>query len=274
MRNRETETISSLSYLRTLPKTRWAWEFLRRNPDYEADYARHMEGALSRINVDDGFELLKLKRAEPEAEKWGLLFFASTNQTALTAPVFWCESVSPQIITVDAQPLKDGDAKGMFDRLFDLALFGSKRIHLTDAIGNEHVLLQRGRRVVQMRCRGHTLLDGNVKLRFVLDGFGHIDAKFATIKRLAKLYDEHTGNTAVIQNWSASTASLRDALIALDAHQAGFGYRETAIAIYGEKAVTERFAEPDKSMKNRMVRARKKGIELMEGGYLDLMKVQ
>ena len=272
MRNRETLTISSLSYLRTLPKTRWAWEFLRRNPAYESDYARHMEGALSRISRHDGLELLKLKRPEPEAEKWGLLFFASPNQTALTGPVFWCESVSPQVITVEAQPFNGSESKGMLDRLFDLALFGSKRIHLTDASGNEHVLIQRGHRVVQMRCRGHTLLDGDVKLRFLLDGFGHIDAKFATIKRLAKLYDQHTGNPAVESNWSASTASLRDALIALDVYQAGHGYRETAIAIYGEEAANERFADPDKSMKNRMVRARKKGIELMEGGYINLMK--
>jgi len=58
----------------------------------------------------------------------------------------------------------------------------------------------------------------------------------------------------------------------LDVYQAGRGYRETAIAIYGEKAASERFADPDKSMKNRMVRARKKGIELMEGGYINLMK--
>ena len=258
--------------MRTLPKTRWAWEFLRRNPDYENDYGRHMEGALSRKTGEDGLEFLKLKRAEPDAEKWGLLFFASPNQTALTAPVFWCESVSPQVITVETQPLNGGESKGMFDRLFDLALFGSKRIHLTDADGHEHVLIQRGHRVVQMRCRGHTLLDGDVKLKFVLEGFGHIDAKFATIERLAKLYDAHTGNAALSADWSASTASLRDALIALDCFQAGQGYRETAIAIYGKEAAKERFSDPDKSMKNRMVRARKKGLELMNGGYLDLMK--
>lgn len=258
--------------MRTLPKTRWAWEFLRRNPDYENDYGRHMEGALTRKRAEDGLEFLKLKRAEPDAEKWGLLFFASPNQTALTAPVFWCETVSPQVISVEAQPLNGDESQGMFDRLFDLALLGAKRIHLTDAAGHEHVLIQRGHRVVQMRCRGHTLLDGDVKLKFVLEGFGHIDAKFATIKRLAKLYDAHTGNAALSTDWSASTGSLRDALIALDCYQAGQGYRETAIAIFGQQAADERFGDPDKSMKNRMVRARKKGLELMNGGYLDLMK--
>ena len=272
MRSEKTEAISSLQYMRTLPKTRWAWEFLRRNPDYETDYGRHMEGALSRKMGTEGLEFLKLKRPEPEAEKWGLLFFTSPNQTALTAPVFWCETVSPQVITVEAQPLNGDETKGMFDRLFDLALLRSKRIHLTDAEGHEHVLIQRGHRVVQMRCRGHTLLDGDVKLKFVLEGFGHIDAKFATIKRLAKLYDAHTGNAAQLEGWSTSTAHLRDALIALDCYLAGQGYRETAIAIYGQKATEERFSDPDKSMKNRMFRARKKGLDLMNGGYFDLMK--
>lgn len=272
MLKNKTETIRSLDYLRILPKSRWAWEFLRRNPAYERDYARHHQGALTRRTDETGLELLRLEKPEPDAEKWGLLFFTSPNQTALSAPVFWTEKASPQVVRVEAKVKGKDDPASLFGCLFDLKNFGDRRIHLTDAGGGEHVLIQRGGRIVQMRCGGHTLLDGDVKLRFILEGFGDLDAKFETIRRLSKLYNEHTGNALLRNDWSATMANLRDALIALDVYQAGGSHLETAMEIYGERLGRQMFAQPDRSVKNRMARARKKGVDLMKGGYLDLMR--
>lgn len=257
-----------------MPKSRWAWEFLRRNPDYEVDFERHMLGALTRDTSNKSVEILRLERAEPGAEKWGLLFFASPNHTARTAPAFWTQNANPNVISVDLVPRQSGDPAGLVNSIFDLRLHGIRRILLTDSAQNEHLLIRRGGRVVQMRCTGHTLLQGDVELRFILEGFGDLDAKVSTIKRLAKLYNHHSGSHAHGESWSTASAHLRDALIALDVYQAGEDHIDAAQAIHGETMVDTDFSKSDPALKNRMYRARKRGIELMQGGYLSLMKPQ
>lgn len=274
IKEEKTEAVRSLEYLKSLPTTRLAWEFLRRNPAYIDDHKRHQEGALSRRFDDNDLEILRLTRSEPEAEKWGLAFFASPSHNALTAPAFWTEKVSPHVVSVDVSLREPGDPISMINRLVDLRLFGCRRIHLTDADGSEHLLLLRGKRVVQLRCFGHSLLDDRVKLRFMLDGFGDIDAKFKTIKRLSNLYLTYTGSEEKTDGWTQTKLQLRDALIALDVHLAGGSYHEMAVAIYGKEQVKREASGPSSAIKSRMQRLRKSGINRMNGGYLDLMKTR
>ena len=116
------------------------------------------------------------------------------------------------------------------------------------------------------------MLDGDVKLTFILEGFGSLDAKMKTIKRLAKLYNHVTESSANSMDWSPRTASLRDALIALDIYQAGQNHYDAAKAILGKNVLDNGYASFEGALKNRMYRARKRGIELMQGGYQELMK--
>lgn len=268
----KTEAILSLEYLMELPRTRWAWEFLRRNPEYVDEHEQHQNGHLLRKISPNGTEFLKLKREEPGAEKWGLLFYADPNDNALNAPAFWIERVSPSVVNVEVARSQSDDSLQLISKLFDLNFFGLKRVHLTDANGDEHLLLQRGERVVQLRCSGHTLLDPDVKLRFILDGFGSLDAKVDTIKRLYKLYEEHIKEQKSHRLWDHSGRQIRDSLIALDVYQAGLGYFETAVAIHGESYTEEHFNTDSERLKSRMRRLRQAGLKYMNGGYLNLMK--
>lgn len=272
MKRKKTETVAALEYMRTMPTSRWAWEFLRRNPDYENEYSCHANGALKQRR-EGNLDIYNLQRPEPEAEKWGLIFFADPDNNSQTAPVFWTMEANPRVIGVETVPRQKGDPKSLLNTIFDLRLFGATRIHLTDGYGKEHLLLLRGNRVVQMHCEGHTLLNGDVELRFILEGFGSLDAKIDTIRRLAQLYDKNSGaNPTLRDGWSSKTASLRDALIALDVYQTGGNHVDTAVAIYGQQAVDDQYYNSDSSLKNKMYRARRRGIELMEGGYKALMQ--
>jgi len=116
------------------------------------------------------------------------------------------------------------------------------------------------------------LLDNDVKLRFILDGFGDIDAKFNTIKRLSNLYKTYSGRSEKSTDWSAHKRQLRDTLIALDVYHEGGSYYETAVAIYGKQEADEQFSHPRNAMKSRMQRLRKNGLSRLDGGYLELMK--
>ncbi len=50
----------------------WAWEFLRRNEHYIADWRSSVPRHLPSVTLNDGTQLLRLRRRFPRAEKWGL----------------------------------------------------------------------------------------------------------------------------------------------------------------------------------------------------------
>ena len=74
--------------------------------------------------------------------------------------------------------------------------------------------------------------------------------------------------------WTRSSLAWRNALIAIDAHEAGLNYLETAAIIYGEQRATEAWQSPSRAMKDEMRRALARGRELRDGGYRDLLAAQ
>ena len=64
---------------------------------------------------------------------------------------------------------------------------------------------------------------------------------------------------------------LKAYLIALDGHIAGRSYREIAQVIYGVERVKDVWTSESQFLKDRVRRAVVRGIELMNGGYRDLL---
>lgn len=66
-------TEAAYDYTRFLSVDAWAWEFLRRNSDYAADWERATKSlAVDRISIDTSIEL---PRHEADCfSKWGLIF--------------------------------------------------------------------------------------------------------------------------------------------------------------------------------------------------------
>ena len=58
-----------------LSNAAWAWEFLRRNPDYRQAYRANRPGMMKPITLKSRTRLIRLRKRFPEAENWGLLFF-------------------------------------------------------------------------------------------------------------------------------------------------------------------------------------------------------
>lgn len=67
--------VGAYEYARTLLKTGWAWEFLRRNPDYQRDYRVCRAGFPSFCLHRSGIALGRLRRRSCRAEAWGLCSF-------------------------------------------------------------------------------------------------------------------------------------------------------------------------------------------------------
>ena len=82
------------------PNAVWAWEFLRRNKDYQIDYKNHLEDTPKSFVLPSGSHLIVGERRYKAARKWGLLFFADPSKSAAGAGVFWKPSVFPATIPV------------------------------------------------------------------------------------------------------------------------------------------------------------------------------
>lgn len=57
-------------YVERLTSRGWAWEFLRRNPDFQKDLANALRGATNARSVD----IISLPSNSVDLSRWGLLF--------------------------------------------------------------------------------------------------------------------------------------------------------------------------------------------------------
>lgn len=131
-------------------------------------------------------------------------------------------------------------------------------------------MLRDDRRAAQVRCVGDDIRLDPFALELVIDRFPDADGCHRLIRRLADLYLGRRvgGRTG---EWTAEATRHRDALAALDLRMDGRSYREIAVFLYGEKAVTDGWNSPDQTMKNRVIRSVKRGFRMMEGGYKTLL---
>ena len=67
--------LNRYDHVRLLTRSRLAWEYLRRNPDYRQDWRLSTPGRLPPIRLIDGTTLLRMRRRLLRAEGWGLYSF-------------------------------------------------------------------------------------------------------------------------------------------------------------------------------------------------------
>ncbi len=71
----------------------WAWEFLRRNPEYRSDWSRLPLS--DRPDTDHPLTFIRQKAIDHEAAKWGLLAYENPNNSASQATPFW--AIGPEV---------------------------------------------------------------------------------------------------------------------------------------------------------------------------------
>ncbi|WP_375207679.1 transcriptional regulator domain-containing protein [Hyphococcus sp.] len=67
--------LGDYDYVRLLTRSRMAWEYLRRNPDYIRDWRLSAPGRPVPIRLVNGATLLRLRRHFRRAQSWGLCSF-------------------------------------------------------------------------------------------------------------------------------------------------------------------------------------------------------
>lgn len=136
-------------------------------------------------------------------------------------------------------------------------------------MGIEQVLLRHGSRVVQLRCLGDSIIVEPAAIGAVIYEFPQVENKAQVLRRLAALY--RSDDRKDDGGWSPGALSLRNALIGLDGHLAGRNYREVAVALFGDQTIDDRWSDLDRTLKNRTIRAVKRGVALSNGDYRNLL---
>lgn len=243
----------------------WAWEFLRRNPDYSADWRSSVPRRVPHVTLKDGTRLLRLRRRFPRAERWGLYAFADPSVAARQAPVFWHMAALKQVVRVRAAPPTH------HENLKPLTL-SSFNVDRAAVIGVDNVplVLMKGPGVhIPVEIHDVAVLTNPFAPVFEIDGFSDLNTQTELLKRLHRFTEQ--APSVANRPAFAIDERLHHALIALDESLRGKTYRQIAITIFGEKIVAEDWQGPSQFLKDRTRRLVAKGTELMKGGYRDLL---
>jgi len=144
----------------------FAWEWLRRRPDYESAARR----VLDRGGVDARFE-------EARALAWNLHAFEDPDLAAPEARPVWAASAHPWVLPATAaRSVADEDA-------LDLASLGPIA-RLVASPGVERLLLSDGYRSIRLDLRGDSIRDLPVRLSYELAGIQALERPLLVLRRL------------------------------------------------------------------------------------------
>jgi hypothetical protein len=195
----------------------------------------------------------------------GCAFVEDSGCPAPRARLLWDSQHDHSVLTVEAKP-----ASSRHRDTFDLARFFDMATALTTDRG-EHVVISDGYRRIRIDAERETLCQGPVHLKYKLQGVDGIEGKILTLRRLVAL--SRLGRFArhlhpperLAPRWVA-------ALRVYDAAQDGAGYREIAIALYGEASVELNWRGGSDFLRLRIQRLLRSGRQMVTGGYRSLLR--
>lgn len=217
----------------------YAWEFLRRNPDYRADFQR----------------CAAADEADALDPRWGLQFPADPEQSAEQAEVFWRAEVAPGVVI----PMETdrGEPGRVVPRLWPMGAprRGADGLHLRTGAG------------LQLLLRGDARPDGPLVVVLAFDR--DLGLRLRAVQSLHHTVEGGASPRSRLSQ--AQRARLDRSLRALEGSLSQESYRGIASALFGEAAVHR---EPWKtsSVRGVTIRLVRSGRDLMRGGYLKLLR--
>jgi len=254
--------LSDYAYSRQLSLTGWAWEFLRRNADYQRDVRLNRAGHPTAIHHLSGATLFRLRRRFISAEQWGLSFFSNPKKTALEVTPFWLPELLTSIAFCEARTANDNEEEQL-----SLVSFAGQRAVLATP-NREVVSIERGCRSANLVVTDGSFLVGKRALKLHHNGLKSAARHFETLKLLSQFAAETTVSTSPTVS---SDSKYRDYLVALDGRLAGRSYRDIAEVLYGSDRVGAYWIDDSRGLKSKVRRAVESGLALMNGGYRDLL---
>ena len=255
--------IKRYNYLWRMSPDRWAWEYLRRNPEFKADAAGYEADSISERIACHSIRILKSRVSQALAERWGLILMPDPDANGIDADAVWNPRLFPDQVEVNVTPRAESETCDIYGRTMSVC----NVTHLTDSVGREFLLLRGNGCTVQIRCMGLSLLSmEDVRMKLILPDFDSYDRKIKSQQEGMRVFG--TDPDAETPMWSKTTQILRDGLVALDCLELGLSRRDIAVVLYGLDRVETEWSDPRSSIKDAIKYLIKKAEGLRDGGYM------
>ncbi len=256
-------SLEDYAYAAGLDRPGWAWEFLRRHPNYQLEWQTHKANVPKPRLHQTGASYCCLQQNCVAAEQWGLALFIDPQVTALEVGIHWHSDVMVREVFCIAKPANDNKIA-----IANILSFNG-RAHVLSFQGIEHVIIQRGVISARLAVKGRSLLKGDCHLIYQIEGLARLNLVHQTLLNLCRLKTESRFSEIAL---GQTELRLRECLVALDGHLAGRTYRDIAEVLYGPERVKEVWTNETRYLKDKVRRAVAAGIEYMNGGYLKLLQ--
>ena len=230
------------SHLLQLPGRAWAWELLRRNPQYQADFDAGDHGKA--------------------AERWGLLRLEDPAKPATEADTFWSSRLARDVLDLVAQPLRDEGAAPTI-ALEDLQC---RTVQHDGDCGTRNILFAEGGRSLQIAVSGSAPLTNALLLTPVLPIPGFSSERLFAVRRFTDLV-KHGWLRPSLYPSERGAKRYAHVVTALDGWLEGRPHREIAVTLFGSSWVDRAWNDSGNHLRDRVRRAIRYGRELMDGGY-------
>ena len=228
----------------------FAWEWLRRDPDYCAAAERALPGGC-------------IRRESLAAAAFGLVGFEAPHLGVPDARPMWLARVYPRVLAVD--PADGGEAADEFapGRFSAIAT-------LMSGSASDHLLLSDGLRAIRLDGRRCLFRGGPVRLRYRIEGVAEAEPLVLTLRRFLALC-RSGGFPRFLHPREQRARRWILMLRASDAVSAGASQREIAEVLLGRPTAAPgwRLREPSlRSQAQRLVRSARSAAN---GGYRALL---
>jgi hypothetical protein len=244
------------AFVNSLPAAGCAWEFLRRNPDYQNAW------------LAASSEPLRSVGESCDAAAWGLVRFESPERNARLANVFWHRSVSREVLPVMASKTEHAE------QIQELPPYGLQcRVTMqAGRDGEQHILFAEEGRSFQLEVHGLQGL-ANVRLatEVVLLSPRQAAARLQALRRFSDMITHRRLRTFLYPPDKRASRFAR-LLQVLDGSNAGASYRDIALVIFGEERVSADWRDPGAHLRDHLRRALHSGRALMMSGYRRLLE--
>ena len=151
-----------------LTDTDWAWEYLRRNPDYKAAYYGARTKPIRGVTHASGVKIYRDRGNNRQSAKWGLSAFTLPDLNALDADIFWSQDALTHRVSAVSTCIKPclGSDLDLFRDQNCCAILCRARC--------QKIIIRSRNTTIDLRLVGVNILFQPVQLQFQLDGFAAI----------------------------------------------------------------------------------------------------
>ncbi|HWH59557.1 MAG TPA: DUF2285 domain-containing protein [Terriglobales bacterium] len=253
------------AYTDRLSGSQWAWEFLRRNAEFRADWrVAQLQYGLS--GYDPPMTMMVSQYDTPMLSKWGLLYCTSPNEDARTAAAFWNPALCSTVLRLKGFPVTENIDTTPFV-LDDLKC---PSVLLEMPSGGQHLLFMDEGRRLQLAIEGADVMR---PVRLLTNGAPEKDLALSQLAALrcfndlrlsARLYDSHIER-------GRGPERLHLVLRILDANFSGATRDEIARKLFADEYIDEGWSGANQLLRDRVRRAIYRGRALMCKAYRTLL---